>query len=491
MEPPGPMPRPSTFGPHLSTFPFHRFLLCMADAARRFRRTTDPVGLYCKQTGICHAKDKTLRSYTTLKPTSSAPAKSWPSFKTSAWGLICFLILLEGVRIQEHFSPFTAGILLLLSIAVPIIVAEALVFKSYKHAETGLDFRHASQVDLKRVAIKLFGLYASMAMIGVCYFAYREYAGGFYHNYFLLLKYLIPTTCILAIPYIYILDRYLLEKEDANWHAGMFFLGRIRQVDRKIFKNHILGWFVKGFFLPLMFTYFIQNIGTLQHQGIVKAAWELFTKSPYPFYHAMVTTIFTIDLAYVSIGYMATFRIFNSHIRTVEPTFLGWFVALICYHPFWKQIDSIYLSYNKDNLNFDGWLANHPALMIVWGSTIILLLMVYVWATIQFGIRFSNLTHRGIITNGPYRFCKHPAYVSKNLSWWLIAVPFISNDGIGEAVKNCLLLANVNLIYYLRAKTEEAHLGKDVAYQKYMAYMKEHSLYARFMKLLRVRVAMA
>jgi protein-S-isoprenylcysteine O-methyltransferase Ste14 len=177
----------------------------------------------------------------------------------------------------------------------------------------------------------------------------------------------------------------------------------------------------------------------------------------------------------------------NSHIRTVEPTFLGWFVALICYHPFWKQIDATYLSYNKDNLNFDGWLANHPALMVAWGSTVILLLIVYVWATVQFGIRFSNLTNRGIITNGPYRFCKHPAYVSKNLSWWLIAVPFISNDGYAEAVKNCLLLANVNLIYYLRAKTEEAHLGQDAAYRKYMEYMKEHSLYARFMKFLRAR----
>lgn len=460
--------------------------------ANRFHCTTaNPLGFKTHKKTRSQAKEKVLPTYISLKPRPSQPSRSWPSFQTSACGLLCFLILLEGVRIHEHFSAFTAGILLLLAIAVPIIVAEALVFKSYRHAETGLDFRHASPVDLKRVAIKLFGLYASMALIGLCYFIYREYYGGFYHNYFLLLKYLVPGTCILAVPYIFILDRYLLEKEDANWHAGMFFLGQVRRVDREILKNHLLGWVVKGFFLPLMFTYFIQNIGTLQSQGIVKAVYELFTRSPYPFYHAMVTTIFTIDLAYVSIGYMATFRILNSHIRTVEPTFLGWFVALICYHPFWNQINGAYLSYNKDNLNFDGWLNNHPILMIVWGSTIILLLIVYVWATIQFGIRFSNLTHRGIITNGPYRFCKHPAYVSKNLSWWLIAVPFISHDGFAEAVKNCLLLANVNLIYYLRAKTEEAHLGKDPAYQKYMDHMKAHSLFARLMRLLRIRWAVA
>ena len=39
--------------------------------------------------------------------------------------------------------------------------------------------------------------------------------------------------------------------------------------------------------------------------------------------------------------------------------------------------------------------------------------------------RFSNLTHRGIITNGPYRYSKHPAYLAKNLSWWLVSMPFM------------------------------------------------------------------
>ncbi|MFZ1985256.1 MAG: isoprenylcysteine carboxylmethyltransferase family protein [Desulfatitalea sp.] len=425
------------------------------------------------------------------RPAFAKPPKSWPSFFTSACGLICFLIMLEVVKIQKYFSTFSAGIFLLLSIAVPIILAEALIFKSYKHEETDLDFRHGGRPDLKRVLIKLFGLYVSMLMIGACYYIYPEYSTHFYKNYFQLLKYLIPGTCILAFPYIYILDKYLLDKEDSNWHAGMFFLGQTRSVDKEILKNHILGWFVKGFFLPLMFSFFIQNIGTFQNQTIAAAVYELFTKSPYTFYHTMITLIFTIDLAYVSVGYIMTFRIFNSHIRTVEPTFLGWFVALACYHPFWNQINAMYLSYNKDNLNFDGWLSDYPHLLIAWGVTILLSLVVYVWATIQFGIRFSNLTHRGIITNGPYKYCKHPAYVSKNLSWWLIAVPFISNESYVDAIKNCLLLANVNLIYYLRAKTEEAHLGRDKTYQQYMAYMKEYSLYSRVKKFLKARVVAA
>ena len=70
---------------------------------------------------------------------------------------------------------------------------------------------------------------------------------------------------------------------------------------------------------------------------------------------------------------------------------------------------------------------------VFWGSTILVCIAVYSWATISFGIRFSNLTNRGIITNGPYRYTKHPAYIAKNLSWWMESVPFVSNQVCSSA----------------------------------------------------------
>ena len=94
-------------------------------------------------------------------------------------------------------------------------------------------------------------------------------------------------------------------------------------------------------------------------------------------------------------------------------------------------------------------------------------MVVYVWATIAFGARFSNLTHRGIITNGPYRYTKHPAYLAKNLSWWLISTPFMLTGSVEGTLRRCLLLGLLNLIYYFRAKTEERHLSLDPVYQRY------------------------
>lgn len=105
-----------------------------------------------------------------------------------------------------------------------------------------------------------------------------------------------------------------------------------------------------------------------------------------------------------------------------------------------------------------------------------LLTGVYAWATVVFGIRFSNLTYRGVLTHGPYRFTRHPAYLSKNLFWWASVLPFlVSNGSLVDAVRNCVCLALVNGIYYWRARTEEAHLlAEDPKNRDYHACMEEH-----------------
>jgi hypothetical protein len=66
--------------------------------------------------------------------------------------------------------------------------------------------------------------------------------------------------------------------------------------------------------------------------------------------------------------------------------------------------------------------------------------------------------------------------VSKNLSWWLIAIPFISNTGTADAVRGCLMLGLINLIYFLRARTEERHLSRDPTYVAYALWMNDHGL---------------
>ena len=95
-----------------------------------------------------------------------------------------------------------------------------------------------------------------------------------------------------------------------------------------------------------------------------------------------------------------------------------------------------------------------------------------------FGIRFSNLTNRGILTNGPFKFTKHPAYISKNISWWLIFMPFIVAPEFDDKLRLSLLLILQNVIYFLRARTEEKHLSNDPDYVLYAQYIEQHGVFS-------------
>jgi steroid 5-alpha reductase family enzyme len=81
------------------------------------------------------------------------------------------------------------------------------------------------------------------------------------------------------------------------------------------------------------------------------------------------------------------------------------------------------------------------------------------------------------LTNGPYRWTKHPAYVTKNISWWLTSLPFLVTDGNPwNAVKRCIMLGIINFIYFMRARTEERHLSRDPKYVEYALWMNEYGV---------------
>jgi protein-S-isoprenylcysteine O-methyltransferase Ste14 len=159
----------------------------------------------------------------------------------------------------------------------------------------------------------------------------------------------------------------------------------------------------------------------------------------------------------------------------------GWLAALLCYPPFvWGIIgpENQVLSYERATPGWEHWFAGSPVLLWGWGTLLVLLTGIYAWATVAFGIRFSNLTYRGVLTHGPYRFTRHPAYLAKNLFWWASVLPFLVTTGsVVDAIRNCFCLLVVNAIYYWRARTEEAHLlAEDPKYREYHAWMEQHGL---------------
>jgi len=366
----------------------------------------------------------------------------------------------------------TALVIVCVALALPIILLEWLWLKPYRNASAGLSFSANRRGNSARTAVKLVGFYAAVGAVAGVYWLFPEYHGSFYDNYFAVVKAVLPWWMLLSVPYFYYVDRFMLQPKDGYWHLGSWLLGNRHQVSGRVIGQLFLGWLVKLFFLPLMFVYLGNNLTTLVNVDLSRLAEDSRAVFDFTF-----NFLYYIDLLFVTVGYVCTLRLLDSHIRTAEPSYLGWGVALIGYQPFWSMFSGTYLKYDEGP-GWGYWFGNAPWMGGLWGSAILLLIGIYVWASIPFGIRFSNLTHRGILTNGPYRFTKHPAYISKNLSWWMISMPFMVSASASEALRHSLLLLLVNFVYFMRARTEERHLSWDADYVAYARYIEVHGIFA-------------
>jgi protein-S-isoprenylcysteine O-methyltransferase Ste14 len=338
---------------------------------------------------------------------------------------------------------------------------------------TGLAARPLRSLNSMRVMSKVLGLWLTIGTLAATYWLLSEYAKGFYDPFKAAALLVLPGVAIASPFYIAYVDVRQVDPVDAYAQIGML-LGGTKPDKWDDLALHARTWIVKGFFLPLMFVF--------ANNGLV----GLWAKSPPTAWNDFpavfgwgIDLFYLLDVYLAAIAYTLTLRVLDSHVRSVDTTLGGWLVCLICYQPISEAVGGSYLNYDADQLYWGAVFGPYPALYVLWGGLILALVLVYLLSTVSFGLRFSNLTNRGIISTGPYQWVKHPAYLSKNLSWWMISVPFIAGAGWPTALRSCVLLLLVNLIYFLRAKTEERHLSADPAYRDYQAFIAEHGLVQR------------
>lgn len=164
--------------------------------------------------------------------------------------------------------------------------------------------------------------------------------------------------------------------------------------------------------------------------------------------------VFFVDCAFALLGYASESRWLGNKTRSVEPTAFGWLVCLGCYPPF-NNVLGTYLPLP----NGPAIITGETALLVLRGFTVVLF-AIYASATVAFGFKFSNLTNRGIVRRGPYRFVRHPAYLCKCTAWWLEHLPTLT-------LTKAFFLTLLCGWYALRAFTEERHLSADPDYRAY------------------------
>ncbi len=397
-----------------------------------------------------------------------------------AWILFCrtFPLIAEVIGLEGEYGVLSgpyAALTAMLFTAGPMAVWSLLVDRVHLRASTGLDWSLRRTVnDVMPVStVKIAGLWATWAIIAALYCLCRWYWDGQYLFAMEVLGFAIVPMVVLSVPYITWLDRFLVEPKDATWHFGALLLRRGGS-DAEQVKKHWRAWIIKAFFGAFMISILPSGFAV-----IVEATPAAIISNPVEFGMLLITLLFVIDVQIGTVGYLFTLRPLDAHIRSGNPFIGGWLAALLCYPPFvWGIIgnNGQILSYEASTAGWGHWFAGNPALLWAWAAWLIFLTAIYAWATVVFGIRFSNLTYRGVLTNGPYRFTRHPAYVSKNLFWWCSVMPFfVLNGSTVEGLRNTFFLAVVSGIYYWRARTEEKHLlAEDPKYREYYDWM-EHN----------------
>jgi protein-S-isoprenylcysteine O-methyltransferase Ste14 len=383
--------------------------------------------------------------------------------------------LFAWVAIARTFgiSGQTGSLLALLACGIPMVLWSLLVDKVHRRPSTGIDWA-APPRPLSRALdfslVKIAGLWATWAAIGFLYCVGRWYWSGNYLFSMQVLGYAAGPLLALSIPYVIWLDRRLVEPRDGAWHFGQLLIGKSSLVDREMVYEHLRSWAVKGFFMAFMIAIVPGNWA-----NTITAESEWITAHPVNLSIWLIRAMFMIDVTFAAVGYVLTMKPLDAHIRSANPYAAGWMAALICYPPFIMMGGGGPLDYHPGTAGEDGWihwLADWPLLTVLNGAFMVFLTGVYAWATVAFGIRFSNLTHRGVLTHGPYAWTKHPAYVSKNLFWWCAVMPFFAVTGNPvDVIRNSVVLGLVGAVYYWRARTEERHLMADPAYRDYAEWM--------------------
>lgn len=397
------------------------------------------------------------------------------------WPLVVDAFGLSGPR--EPLSGPYASLAAMFFTALPMAIWSLLVDRVHQRPSTGIDWsikRSVSSV-IEVSVVKIAGLWATWAAIAALYCLCRWYWDGQYLFSMEVLKVAVIPLFVLSVPYVIWLDRHMVEPRDHAWHFGAMLIGR-EAWDGEQVKKHWRAWIIKSFFGAFMISILPPGFHTIVHADI-----PAIIANPVEIGGLLITLLFVIDVQIGTVGYLVTLRPLDAHIRSGNPFLGGWLAALICYPPFvWGLIgNGQVLSYEQNIANWSHWFDGNTALLWIWAAWLVFLTAVYAWATVAFGIRFSNLTYRGVLTNGPYRFTRHPAYLSKNLFWWCSAMPFLVTSGSPvDAIRNTFFLLCVNAIYFWRAKTEEAHLlSEDPKYREYHAWMSEHGVItSRFTK---------
>jgi len=329
----------------------------------------------------------------------------------------------------------------------------------------------------KRGFWRWFAGYATLWLLSCVVFTHPYFSSGFFANWRLLLNWLLVWYVVPGLPYCLVTNwlRYgkSEDRQDACFGLLVVYAGALRLLTRRsarfLMRALRKRWVrvnlldllaVKFFFLPVMISFLYTEAGSFFDalaravRGFEQGQWFWGGS-----YDVALHSVLFLDVAIGVIGYAGSSRWLGNKSKSVDGTLSGWLWALLCYPPF-NHASTVLLPF-KGVFGTPLDFVQTPWVLAVLRGVELVCFAVYAHATIAFGLRFSNMTHRGIIKNGPYAFVRHPAYISKSIAWGAEMLPHLANAW------QIIGLVVFSGIYFMRAVTEERHLAADPEYREY------------------------
>ena len=344
---------------------------------------------------------------------------------------------------------------------------------------------------LNSAFINWVGSMSGLAVMLFGWWALREYDRAQYSPLFRVLPNALP-----YVPFVVFITHLITEwrlgpSGGDGKDLGLFTLLRWKEADGKGICDELLTWFIKGFFFFFNFCELPKVFFAIR--GHEEAIFNLPWVQMQP---VLVLIIYGYIIASILPGYLFSSRLFNTHIRRIAHSWFAYTVTLVCYSPFVMGMASRWFNYHpftpkpEWNKPWVSFFSDNEIILYVLGGLIIFFELFHYWGEGIFGIRSSNLTNRGIITNGPYRYCKHPVYAAKCFSWIIMWLPFMNGGTLIDSARLVVSFIGVCVVFGARGWAEERILAEDPDYVAYALWVDEHGVFApvtRYIPLLQFR----
>lgn len=263
-----------------------------------------------------------------------------------------------------------------------------------------------------------------------------------------------------AIRIIHIFKQISLRIFQRNKSRAIFGVLK-KQYNKKVLLNLLM----RGYFIPFMVIQVYVNINdSIVYSDNNFRGYDLLTILMWT-----SAILWLTDTLNASMSYCIESRWIENRSRSIDMTAGGWLVCLACYAPLNNITGSLF--------PFGPFAASkYPDSIFIQDITFIYfikileitVLIFHVYADCSLGPSIANITFKKLQTRGLYGIIRHPGTIFKLLLWWVQAGFY------REFWRFDFLFGHLmwNLLYILRAITEERHLGKFEEYREYMKKVK-------------------